>query len=285
MTQLTEVSVRPLTAAIGAEIRGVDLESPLDHATFERIHQALLDHLVLLFPNQHNLTPEGQVRFGERFGAVVPSVGTRVTDVVPGVSVLDQVRPTGQGNDTWHSDHMFLPDPPLGTMLRAVQLPAVGGDTCFASMYAAYDGLSPALQSFLDGLTATHSAARIATRVNGLGVYSNDVVKDLRPPVVHPLVRVHPETGRKALFACVNFTTRIVELTEEESDGLLSILFEHIKAPAFQFRVRWEPDTIAFWDNRAVQHCAVADYDERRLMHRTLISGDRPYGPPRREPS
>jgi taurine dioxygenase len=277
VVQMTSISVTPLTAAIGAEVRGVDLRDPIDGETFAQIHAAFLEHLVLTFPDQ-DLSPDALVRFAERFGTVVPSAGTRFTDDTPGVSVLDQVRPTNQGNDTWHSDHMFLPDPPLGTMLRAVQLPRVGGDTCFASMYAAYEGLSPPLQRFLDGLTARNSAARIVARVKDLGVYRNDVEKDMRAPVVHPVVRVHPETGRKALFVCENFTSRIVELSEDESAGVLSILFEHIKAPAFQCRIRWQPNTLALWDNRAVQHCAVADYDERRVMHRTLIAGDAPVG-------
>ena len=174
---------------------------------------------------------------------------------------------------------MFLPEPPMGTTLRAVQLPSYGGDTCFASMYAAYEALSSAMQRFLDGLTATNSAAPVVARVKDMGIYANDIERDMHPPVVHPVIRVHPESGRKSLFVCGNYTTRIVELSDAESRRLLAMLFEHIKSPQFQCRYRWEHNTLALWDNRVVQHCAIPDYQERRVMYRTMISGTRPQGP------
>jgi taurine dioxygenase len=278
MLRQTTLLVRPLTAAIGAEVEGVDLGQPLDDATFEQIHDALLEHLVLFFRDQ-DITPEAQLAFGERFGPVVHSVAQRETDLVSGVNVLDQIRPRNQGNDTWHSDHMFTPEPPMGTVLRALQIPEVGGDTCFASMYAAYDALSPAMRTMLDGLYAWNSPERIVARVKDLGIYRNDLAREMAPPVLQPVVRVHPETGRKSLFVCENFTTRIENLTELESDALLRMLFEHAKSPHFQCRFRWEPNAVALWDNRCTQHCAVPDYDVRRVMHRTMIGGDAAYGP------
>jgi taurine dioxygenase len=146
-------------------------------------------------------------------------------------------------------------------------------------MYAAYDALSGAMQSFVDGLTAFNSAEPVVSRVKNMGLYANDIAREMQPPVVHPVVRVHPDSGRKALFVCGNYTTRIVELSEAESRRLLSLLFEHIKSPQFQCRYRWEPNTLALWDNRAVQHCAITDYYERRVMNRTMIAGTRPVGP------
>jgi taurine dioxygenase len=272
------LAIRPLTAAIGAEITGVDLRKPLDGGQLAAVRQALVDHLVIFVRNQ-DIGLADQVRFSEYFGSIIPGKGTRVTDDVVGVNVLDQVAPKGQGADDWHSDHMFLPEPPMGTTLRAVQLPSYGGDTCFTSMYAAYDALSPTMQSFLDGLTANNSAAPVVARVKDMGIYANDIERDMHPPVVHPVVRIHPESGRKSLFVCGNYTTRIVELSELESRRLLAMLFEHIKSPQFQCRYRWELNTLALWDNRVVQHCAIPDYHERRVMYRTMISGTRPVGP------
>jgi taurine dioxygenase len=272
------IAIRPLTAAIGAEITGVDLREPLDDEQLGTVRRALLDHLVIFLRDQ-DIGLADQVRFSEYFGSIIPGRGTRVTDDVVGVNVLDQIAPKGQGADDWHSDHMFLPEPPMGTTLRAVQLPSFGGDTCFTSMYSAYDALSPTMQRFLDGLTATNSAAPVVARVKDMGIYANDIERDMHPPVVHPVVRVHPETGRKSLFVCGNYTTRIVELSDAESKRLLGMLFEHIKSPHFQCRYRWEHDTLALWDNRVVQHCAIPDYHERRVMYRTMISGTRPSGP------
>lgn len=274
----SSLEIRPLTATIGAEISGIDLREQLDGAELAAIRQAMLDHLVI-FVRDQDIGLADQVRFSEYFGSVIVGKGTRVTDDVAGVNVLDQVAPKGQGADNWHSDHMFLPEPPMGTTLRAVQLPSYGGDTCFTSMYAAYEALSPAMQSFLDGLTAMNSAAPVVARVKNMGIYSNDIERDMHPPVVHPVVRVHPETKRKSLFVCGNYTTRIVELSELESKRLLAMLFEHIKNPHFQCRYRWQRNTLALWDNRVVQHCAIPDYQERRVMYRTMISGTRPLGP------
>ena len=276
---MASITVRSLTPTIGAELGGVDLREPLDDATITAIRRALLDHLVI-FLREQELTPAEQLRFSEYFGPVMVSIIDTKSTEVPGVTVLDQTAPKGEFTDRWHTDHTFVAEPPLGSVLRAVQLPSSGGDTCFASMYAAYDALSSSMQHFLDGLTAVHSTKIV---MRGTRHLTNVIYRDAddpMPAVVHPVVRVHPETGRKLLFVCSNFTTRICELTEPESDALLALLFEHIKDPLFQCRFHWEPASLAFWDNRAAQHCAIPDYTERRLMYRTMIGGGgRPLGP------
>jgi taurine dioxygenase len=278
MPTATRISVHPLTAVVGAEVEGIDLGAELDEATVEAIRQALRDHLVLFFRDQ-DITPAQQLRFSQYFGPVMlPLIDTQSTEA-PGVTVLDQIAPKGQYTDRWHTDHTFVPEPPLGSILRAVKVPEIGGDTCFASMYAAYEALSPRMQAFLDGLTAVHSTEIVSRGIAGLDrVYRRDAQGE-RPPVVHPVVRIHPETGRKLLYVTGNFTTRIVELEETESAAVLGYLFEHTKSPEFQCRFRWRPNSVAFWDNRSAQHCAIPDYQERRVMYRTMIAGDRPFGP------
>lgn len=260
------MDVRPLTNAIGAELTGVDLRE-LDDETVAGIRKAWFDHSVVFFRDQ-TLTPKQQLALAERFGDVVPPpVDSGVEQPEPGVLVLDQVAPVGMGTDRWHADSTFLPEPPMGAILYAVELPPVGGDTLFASMYAAYDGLSEPLRTLIDGLTAVHSS-RTVDEIMG--------VRRVAESAVHPVVRTHPETGRKALFVNGNWTTRINELSLDESDHVLALLFDHVKSPMFQCRFRWTPGAVAFWDNRAVQHFASPDYHERRLMHRVLLAGDRP---------
>lgn len=273
MSRGTKLSIRPLTPTIGAEVEGVDLSAPLDAMEVADIRNALLEHLVLFFRDQE-LSPEQQLRFSECFGPVmIPTIDTTST-ALPGVTLIDQIAPKGEYTDRWHTDHTFVEETPLGAILRAVELPSYGGDTCFASMYAAYDTLSPRLQGFLESLSAVHSTeivSRAMANVDGV-----ETRKERE--AIHPVVRVHPETGRKLLFVCGNFTTRIVGLSDAESDALLALLFEHIKNAAFQCRFQWNLNSVAFWDNRCTQHCAIPDYTERRLMQRTMILGDRPYG-------
>jgi taurine dioxygenase len=261
-----------MTSAIGAEVCGIDLATELPGHTIEALRRALLDHLVLVIRGQAHMTPDDQLRFCRYFGEVMPSTGGRAGDSTPGVSVLDQVNPRGQGSDQWHSDHMFTDDPPLGTVLRAVQLPSVGGDTCFASMYAAYDALSAPMRRLLDGLTAVNSPVQVVERVRAMGVYTSGVEDTPIRSAVHPVVRVHPETGRRALYASERDTVRIVELTDAESAVVLSMLRSRVPSPEFQVRVHWEEGTVVFWDNRSVQHLAVTDYHERRVMHRTMVA-------------
>jgi len=271
---MAELSVRPLTGVIGAEAEGVDLRD-LDDDTVAALRAALLDHLVLFFRTQP-ITPAEQLAFAERFAPVMmPLIDVPATDV-PGVTVLDQVNPKGQYTERWHADSTNLAEPPFGAVLRAVTVPSVGGDTCWASMVAAYETLSPTMQGFLEGLTAEHSTAILD---EALSKVPNLVRRDGGlPPSHHPVVRVHPETGRKVLFVNSNFTTRIDGLSEAESAAVLRLLVAHVRSPELQVRFRWTPGAVALWDNRATQHCAISDYTERRVMHRCMMAGDRPVG-------
>jgi taurine dioxygenase len=268
------IDIRPVTAIIGAEVSGVDLRGPLADEDAAAIRQAWLDHLVLFFRDQH-IDDDQHLAFALRFGTLdVSPLATRYQDR-PSVVVLDQVNPKGEGADEWHSDNTFLAHPPMGSILRAEQLPGVGGDTCFASMYAAYDALSKPMQSFVDGLTAVHDITKPLHKAIRDGHSTLDLAETQAkcPPVEHRVVVTHPETGRKALFVNRNSTTHIVGVTERENDLLLPFLLDHVRSPEFQCRFHWEPGSIAFWDNRAVQHYAVADYHERRVMHRATIAG------------
>jgi len=269
------ISAQPLTPTIGAELRGVDLSVPLHDETVAEIRSALLEHHVVFLRGQ-DLDASQQLAFCARFGPIARSIGKRSDDQVEGVTVLDQIRPVGQGADEWHSDHMFASDPPLGTILYAVQLPRTGGDTCYVNMAAAYDALSPSLQEFLSGLTAENSNERTVARIGSYELYENAAELSRQGPhkATHPVVRVHPETSRKVLYVSPRDTMRIHELSQRESDAILSLLFAHIESPEFQCRFRWEKGSLAFWDNRAVQHRAIPDYGERRIMHRTMIGDE-----------
>jgi taurine dioxygenase len=266
--------VTPLSQHVGAEISGVDLND-LDDGAVAEIRQVWLDYGVVFFRDQE-LTDESQVELAKRFGDVVIPIiqGTDAHDV-PGILVLDQVAPVGQGTDRWHSDSTFMECPPLGAILRAAILPGVGGDTLFASMGAAYDFLSEPIRTMLDGLTATHST-RIVNEIMRSRGMDVDHRGGTDQSFIHPVVRTHPETGRKTLFVNGNFTTRINELGLDESAAVLAMLCEHVKSPMFQCRFHWTEGAVAFWDNRAVQHFASPDYTERRRMHRVLLAGDRP---------
>ncbi len=275
---MSSIEVRPLTPTIGAEIFGVDLRDPLSDAEIVRIEEALNEHLVVFFRDQ-DITESQHIAFGRRFGELCfPPFMTQHGDD-PELLVLDQIDPRGEGTDIWHSDNTFMAEPPLGSILKAIKLPSTGGDTCFASAFAAYDALSDAMKTFLGGLRAVHDLTKTLERANAAGHTNADVAAILEksPPVEHPVIRTHPVSGRKALFVNANSTTRIVGLSERESALLLPFLCDHIRAPEFQCRFHWEPNSIAFWDNRSAQHLAVADYHERRVMHRVTIQGDKPY--------
>jgi taurine dioxygenase len=268
------IDIRPVTASIGAEISGVDLREALDDDDVAAIRQAWLDHLVLFFRDQR-LNDDQHLAFALRFGTLdVSPLATRYQDS-PSVVVLDQLNPKGEGADEWHSDNTFLAYPPMGSILRAEKLPAVGGDTCFASMYAAYDALSKPVQALVDGLTAVHDISQPLRKAIRDGHSTLDLTEMKRkcPPVEHRVALTHPETGRKALFVNRNSTTHLVGLSERENNVLLGFLLDHVRSPEFQCRFHWESGSIAMWDNRSVQHYAVADYHERRVMRRVTISG------------
>jgi alpha-ketoglutarate-dependent taurine dioxygenase len=268
------IQITPVTAVIGAEVRGVDMREPLTDVDVKVIHQALLDHLVLFFREQH-ITDDQQVAFALNFGPLYVSPFETVYQESPDIVVLDQVAPEGEGADVWHSDLTFLANPPLGSILRAVQMPPVGGDTCFASAYAAYDALTPAIRELVDGLTAVHDITKTLTQAIRDGHSTMDLAETQQkfPPVEHKVAVTHPDTGRKALYVNRNSTTHIKGLSERENEVLLPFLCDHVRAPEFQCRFHWEPGSLAFWDNRAVQHNAVPDYRERRVMRRVTIAG------------
>lgn len=281
------LEVRPLTPAIGAEIVNVDL-AQLDDVGFAAVRRALLDHLVILFRNQ-SLSPQQHLAFARRFGDLEPPhpVFAHLPDQ-PQVSVLENRGKSGVYNDEWHTDVTFRARPAMGSILHARVIPDAGGDTLWASMYAAYDALAEPVKRMIDGLSAWHD-------IFGGGPYNRtpnyrEIVlarpngaKRLReieaefPPVLHPVVRTHPETGRRALFVNRSFTTRIEGLSKLESHWLLGMLIEHAEQPQFQMRHRWRVDDLVMWDNRCTQHLAVADYlPAHRLMHRITVLGDRP---------
>jgi taurine dioxygenase len=280
MTTKTSIDVQPLTPTIGAEVHGVDLTRELDDDTMHDIQRALSEHLVLFFRDQ-NISPEQQIDFMRWFGPFEFHAFAKSHPDHPEMVVLDQTTPETDGANNWHTDSSFMVRPALGSMLRAVQLPPLGGDTCWASMYAAYDALSPRLRAMLDGMTALHDlTAPLQKAIAGGHSQGSDLAtfQEQWPPTEHPVVRTHPWTGRPSLYVNSNFTTRLCQLEAAESDALLAFLLRHLTRPDFQVRFTWEPDSVALWDNRCTQHYAVPDYTgHRRLMHRVTVEGEEPY--------
>jgi len=265
------IAIAPLTRRIGAEVTGVDVAQPLDAEEIARLKQALADHLVLFFRDQP-IDHEAHKRFGRSFGELQPhSAVPGLADHPEIVAIHADANSSYVAGENWHSDLTCDEAPPLGSILYLHTVPAIGGDTLFASMYAAYEALSPRMKAFLDGLTAVHDADHVYRPL------FPDVDRKY-PSAVHPVVRTHPVTGRKLLFVNHSYTIRIVELEKEESDTVLAFLFEHVKNPNFHVRFRWSPHAIAFWDNRCTQHLATWDYfPETRSGFRVTLAGDRPF--------
>jgi taurine dioxygenase len=273
------LSVRPLTIHLGAEVGGIDLRDPSD-ADVKEVEQLLLEHLVLFFRGQ-DLSPAQHVALGRRFGDLHHH---SVADTVAGhpeIIVLENDERRPPNIDAWHTDVTMDAEPPMGSILRAVVVPPVGGDTLWASMYAAYDALPPAMQAMCRELTAVHhypDSFRTGILRGPDGYARLERYDQEHRPVEHPLVRRHPVTGRHALFVNSTFTKYVKGMGRKESTALLRMLFEHVAArPEFHVRFKWEPGSVAFWDNRCTQHYAVADYfPQHRLMHRVTVAGDRP---------
>ena len=279
-----KLDVRPIAGALGAEIHGLALRS-IDDAQFDRIHQAFLEHKVIFFRDQA-LSPDTLKAVGRRFGDLY--LHPYLTPVDGHPEVLRLVKePSDKLNfgGSWHVDLTYLEKPVLGAVLHALEVPPYGGDTMFADASLAYEVLSDGMKRLLDSLVAVHSARQTAY-YNREKMASMNILDDAEAThraeeqtrFEHPVVRTHPETGRKALFVNALLTIRFRDMSEAESRPLLDFLFRHIGRPEFTCRFRWQNGSVAIWDNRCVQHFALNDYaGHRRVMQRVVIEGDRPY--------
>jgi taurine dioxygenase len=280
MTEQAEraLEVAPVAGALGADITGVDLAAPLSDETVDEIRRAWLEHLVLFFRGQC-LGPEALLAFARRLGDPVEYPFVQGLDGHPEVIAVTKLpHETVNFGGIWHSDTAYLERPPMATLLVARDVPPYGGDTLFANMYAAYDALSPGMQRVLERLSAVNSSALAdvsKTREDRMRERGTGSGHEYRAE--HPVVRTHPETGRKALYVNVAHTLRFVDMTEDESRPLLRFLFEHSVRPEHTCRFRWTVGSLALWDNRCAMHNPVNDYHgHTRRMHRVSLAGDRP---------
>ena len=278
------LTVTPAGPVLGAEIDGVDLERPLEPDTVAAIRTALLQHKVIFFRRQ-DISHEAHVAFGRHFGEleghpVLPTVPGHplILDIVgiDGMQWTEATIGAGRASDKWHTDVTFREKPSMGGILRARTLPPLGGDTLFADTAAIWRDLPDRVKERIDGLMAEHDILRSFG-----GRISEEKREELlrtTPPVAHPVVRTHPETGEKALYVNRTFTSRILGVDEGESRELLRYLTSRVKQPEYQVRFRWSPNAIVFWDNRPTQHYAVLDYwPHRRVVERVTVVGDRPF--------
>jgi taurine dioxygenase len=276
---MTQFQVKRIAGALGAEIHGVDLAAGLTESLAARIRQVFLEHQVIFFRDQ-DLTPEQFLRFAQAMGQPVeyPFVkGIEGYPVIIPVMKLEHERSNFGG--IWHSDTTYLEQPPMGSMLLAREVPPFGGDTLFASQYLAYESLSDGMRKLLDPLRAINSSAKADVSKTREDRIASDGRADAKKDYVsaHPVVRTHPETGRKALYVNVAHTVRFDGMTEEESAPILEFLYRHQVRPEFTCRFVWQPGSLAFWDNRCAQHNPVNDYHgHRRVMHRITLAGDTP---------
>ena len=275
------LAVHPVSGALGAEISGVDLSKPLDDIVFAEMRQAWLEHLVVFFRDQ-DLSPAQFLAFARRVGTPIEYPFVKGLDEYPEIiPVLKLAHEKINFGGIWHSDTSYLDVPPMASMLIAREVPPAGGDTEFANMYRAYETLSDGMKHLLDGLVGVNSSASAdvsRTREDRLKDSARD---DARKEYVatHPVVRVHPETGRRALYVNIAHTVRFEGMTKEESAPILEYLYRWQVRPELTCRFRWEPGSIALWDNRCAQHNAINDYPgHRRLMHRITLAGDTPKG-------
>jgi taurine dioxygenase len=281
------LDVVPLAGTIGSRVDGVDITAPLDGATIAAVRAALVERKVLVFPAQHP-DPDALVAFARRFGELTPAhpVLPPLDDAHPEVLEIDATRSRLDAryrdeyeNDTWHTDVSFMIDPPLGSLLTGVVIPPSGGDTAFVDLQAAYESLSDPIRALVDGLQAEHDgrtefAAFLDATPEG-GVWNGRRFTALEP-VVHPVVRTHPESGRRGLFVNPTFTTRILGLSRRESDALLALLYDHAAQPEHVFRHRWSTGDVVFWDNRSTLHRGVRDFgDAHRVLQRVTIKGEK----------
>jgi taurine dioxygenase len=270
-------TVTPVAPLIGAEIGGVSMAEPVDTELFEELNRALLEWKVLFFRGQE-ITADQHRDFAATWGPL--EAHPFIKELVDQPDQVEVVRfeknevMSGYENE-WHSDVTWRVNPSLGSILRAIEVPSVGGDTLWADMGAAYDRLTPAMHEFLEGKLAVHDWERVFGW--GMDPETKAKLREDFPKVEHPVVRTHPETGRKTLYVNRGFTERIVGLDDAESEALLQFLYSQASFPEYQCRWRWQPGDVAFWDNRSTQHYASSDYSPaRRVMERITVIGDRP---------
>ncbi len=282
MTDYQRITVRQLTPAVGAEISNVDIAGGVADEALHEIHAALMAHGVVFFRDQ-DITPLQQRDFAARFGRLRQATRSAflVQENVPEMHVLVNDRERPPNVNHYHSDGIFREEPEFASMLRAVEVPEAGGDTIFVGMRVAYNALSAAMKAYLVNKQAIndfmklHGSPKKARSWEGENWERMEKSRRANPPVAHPMVKVHPVTGLKSLYISESFTASVVGLGEDESKGLLDMLNRHCARPEFQCRFHWRPGSMAFWDNRATQHYAVADYwPERRLMNRVTIETD-----------
>ncbi len=274
-----KIEVRPIAGALGAEVHGVDLAGPLDAATVAQIRRAFLEHQVIFFRDQP-LGLEQYMAFATHMGTPIEYPFVKGVEGYPHVIEVKKLEHEKVNfGGVWHSDTSYLDQPPMGSMLLAREVPPYGGDTLFASQYLAYEALSAGMKKLLEGLRGVNSSAKAdvsRTREDLIKAGGrSEAKKDYN--AAHPVVRTHPETGRKALYVNVAHTARIEGMSDAESAPLLAYLFQHQVRPEFTCRFSWQPGSIAFWDNRCAQHNPVNDYHGfRRVMHRITLAGERP---------
>ncbi|SDR35866.1 taurine dioxygenase [Paraburkholderia fungorum] len=281
------IEIRAFDGPVGAEVFGLDLGKPLNQSDFARIHRAHLDHHVLVFRDQR-ITPDQQIEFSRRFGALQIHVLHQFQlpghhEILVVSNVVENGKPIGLGDagHFWHSDLSYKEKPSLGSLLHAQELPAEGGDTLFANMHLAWDTLPAHLRSAVEGRSAEHwylaKYEELQKRSPWRPNLSAEQIAQVKP-VVQPIVRTHPETGRKALFVSEHFTTRIIDLPEDESRALLEEIFAHSVRPEHLYRHQWQEHDMVFWDNRSLMHLAAGTPDHlRRKLYRTTIEGDAPF--------
>ena len=282
-----QFEVRPFAAKVGAEILGLDLSRPLNDADFARVHQAHLDYHVVVFRDQQ-ITPQQQIDFSRRFGILQIHVLKQFLlanhpEILIVSNIVEDGQPIGLGDTGkyWHSDLSYKELPSLGSMLHAQELPSEGGDTLFADMHLAWDTLPQHLRDAVEGRSAVHNyTARYSEGDNAASWRPKLTPEQLAQvvEVTHPIVRTHPENGRKALFVSEGFTTRIVGLPEDESRALLNEIYAHSVRPEHVYRHQWQPHDLVFWDNRSLIHLAAGCPPQlRRKLFRTTIQGDAPF--------
>jgi taurine dioxygenase len=287
-TRQAGVTVTRAGVYLGAEISGIDLRQPLSDAQFAAIETALVENELIIFRDQE-ISSEDLMRFGRRFGELTVHPFAPNEGAAPQlIKFRNDETNAPFGTDVWHSDETFRAEPPMATVLCAKEVPALGGDTMFASMSAAFEGLSARMRNFISGLEGVHDLKPFRALFGD----SEEDRKNLQrfelqyPPQLHPVVRVHPVSGRKVLFVNPQFTIAIKDMDERESRSLLDTLFQQVLTPEYQFRLHWAPHTIAMWDNRSTQHYAIHDYyPQRRYMERVTIRGGPVTGVERADPA